>query len=208
MKNISTFFRKRPFEQDAAKTSGTRTTTARLEAALGKTISHRQITINTTCLSDNTMSLVFAGARTAFRYQHFKMVDMLINHFEHNVCGLNPHTAPHVPRAEGNKVETKEEGQEPKRKRTNKLSDGDDFGWKIPSKKNISKHNAHMGDFQPCVGDNKKFSTFEDTDGEDDCSVDAESSADEVFQEPKIRHGVETLSAKDADDKINQPEGK
>ena len=159
------------------------------------------------------MSLVFAGACVAFNHQCFKMVDMLINHFEHNMCGLNPHATPCAHRTEGNKVEMKEEGQEPKHKRTNKLLDGDDFGWKFPSKNNISKHNAHVDDSQPCVGDNNKFSMLEGSNEEDDYSVDAESSADEVFQEPKIRHDVETLSAKDADDTINQcnelhPEGR
>ena len=148
------------------------------------------------------MSLVFTGACTAFHHQCFKMVDMLINHFEHNRCGLNPCAAPCAPRTEGNKVETKEEGQEPKHKRTNKLLDGNDFGWKITSKKNIIKHNAHVDDSQG-VRDNNKFSMLEDADEENDYIVDAESSADDVFQEPKLSYDAETLSAKDADDTVN-----
>ena len=161
------------------------------------------------------MILVFTGECTAFHHQCFKMVDMLINHFEHSMCGLNPCAAPHVPRKEGNKVEIKEEDQEPKHKkhkRMNKILDGDDFGWKIQSKKNISKRNACMDNSQSCVGDNNKFSILEDSDEEDDYSVDTESSADEVFQEPKISYDAETANAKDTYDIISRcnelnPEG-
>ena len=87
-----------------------------------------------------------------------------------------------------------------------------DFGWKIPSKKNVIEHNARIGDSQSCVGDNDEFSMLEDADEENDYIVDAESSADDVFQEPKLSYDVETLSAKDTCDTINQhnelyPEG-
>ena len=107
------------------------------------------------------MSLVFTGACTAFHHQCFKMVDMLINHFEHTMFGLNPYAAPYVPRMEGNKVDAKEEGKGSKytkHKRINKLLDGNDFGWKFPSKKKSSKNNENMDDSKPCIGDDNKFS--------------------------------------------------
>ena len=63
-----------------------------------------------------------------------------------------------------------------------------------------------MDDSQPVIGDDNKFSMLEDTKKDDDCSVDAEASVDEVFQElkTKISDAVENLSMKDADDIINQ----
>ena len=77
------------------------------------------------------MSLVFAGEYTAIHNQCFKMVDMLINHFEHTMFGLNPYAAPCVPRMEGNKVHAKEEGKGSKHikhKRINKLLDSNYLG--------------------------------------------------------------------------------
>ena len=149
------------------------------------------------------MSLVFTGAHTAFHHQHVKMVDTLINNFKHNRCGLNPYATPCVPRADGNKIEIKEEVQKPKHKRSNKLLDGKYFEWKIPSKKNIIKHNACVDNFQH-VGDNNKFSILEDTNEEDDYSVDTKLSADEVFQEPKLSYEIRNLSTKDIDDVMNR----
>ena len=77
------------------------------------------------------MSLVFTGEHAAFDRQCFKMVDMLINHFEHTMFGLTPCAVPYVPRMEGNKVNAKEEGKGSKYtkyERINKLLEGNDFG--------------------------------------------------------------------------------
>lgn len=43
------------------------------------------------------MSLVFAGSYAAFHHQYFKMVDMMMHHFEQNMYGLNPHARSYVP---------------------------------------------------------------------------------------------------------------
>ena len=56
----------------------------------------------------NKMSLVFVGSYAAFHYQYFKMVDALIQHFEKNTHGLNPHAMPYAPRKEVDKVDKKE----------------------------------------------------------------------------------------------------
>ena len=41
------------------------------------------------------MSLVFVGNYTSFHHQHFKMVDILIHHYEQTKSRLNPHATPH-----------------------------------------------------------------------------------------------------------------
>lgn len=46
------------------------------------------------------MSLVFAGSHAAFHYQYFKMVDILVHHFEQQSHGLNSHAAPYAHRKE------------------------------------------------------------------------------------------------------------
>ena len=44
-----------------------------------------------------------------------------------------------------------------------------------------------MDDSQPHIGDDDKFSMLEETEEEDDHSVDAEASSDEVLQERKTK---------------------
>ena len=39
----------------------------------------------------------FEGQKNDFSHQHFKMVNVLINHFEQNTPGSNPHASPYVP---------------------------------------------------------------------------------------------------------------
>ena len=43
------------------------------------------------------MSLVFAESHAEFHYQYFKMVDVLMRHFEQNMRGLNLCAKPYVP---------------------------------------------------------------------------------------------------------------
>ena len=43
------------------------------------------------------MSLVFTEPHVAFHHQHVKMVNMLINYCEQNMCGLNLCAQPYVP---------------------------------------------------------------------------------------------------------------
>ena len=42
------------------------------------------------------MSLVFVGNHTSFHHQHFKMVDILIHHYEQTKSRLNPYATPYV----------------------------------------------------------------------------------------------------------------
>ena len=42
------------------------------------------------------MSLVFVGNHTNFHHQHFKMVDILIHHYEQTKWSLNPYATPYV----------------------------------------------------------------------------------------------------------------
>ena len=65
------------------------------------------------------MSLVFLGSYTAFHHQYFKMVDMLIHHFDMNMKKLNPCTKPYKPKKEVEEVNTKEEVQQKKTKKSN-----------------------------------------------------------------------------------------
>ena len=44
------------------------------------------------------MSLVFVGQHTNFHHQHFKMVDMLIHHYEQTKWSLNPCATPYIPK--------------------------------------------------------------------------------------------------------------
>ena len=89
------------------------------------------------------MSLVFVGSCTAIHHQCFKMVDMLIHHFEMNMKKLNPCAKPYEPKKEVEEVNANEEVQQ-KDKRVMQRVEGHDFGWKIPSK-NINKRNKHGG---------------------------------------------------------------
>ena len=68
---------------------------------------------------DNNMSFVFAGSYAAFYHECFKMVDTLIQHFEKNTHGLNPHATPYAPRKEVDKVDRKEEDQQNIKELTN-----------------------------------------------------------------------------------------
>ena len=89
------------------------------------------------------MSLVFAGSHVAFHHQYFKIVDMLIHHFEKHMHGLNLRAKPYAHRKEEDKINRKEDNQQ-NHKRANKLMEECDFGWKIPSK-SIFKRNAKAG---------------------------------------------------------------
>ena len=102
------------------------------------------------------MSLVFAGPHAVFHHQHVKMVDILINHFEQQKQGLNPHATHHVHRNEEKKVDIDENNQEQhvqveqqQQKQINKPIDGCDSGWKAPSKTFV-KRNAQRNTKKIC----------------------------------------------------------
>ena len=67
------------------------------------------------------------------------MVDLMMFHCERAMNRLNPHALPHEPTVsntklqEENNTRSKGEKVEQKQSRINKLINGYDFGWKMPS---------------------------------------------------------------------------
>ena len=104
---------------------------------------------------------MFSGSRAAFYHECFKMVDILMHHFERNIH-LNPHAKPYEPKQEVDEEDIKEENQKQQEKRITNLMEEYDFGWKLPSK--IMKRNENIGGIVLPTSEqnNNAYSIFED----------------------------------------------
>ena len=115
------------------------------------------------------MSLVFDGTHTEVHHQYFRMVDLLMHHFEQGLRTLNPHAAPHVP----NRVEEVKETS--KNDVDANVVDEHKSDWKI-QRKNIAKRNM-MGNANNAplnVKNINTYSSLEDEEEDDEENINAE----------------------------------
>lgn len=152
------------------------------------------------------MSLEFTGVRAPFHHQYFQMVDMLIHHFGRNKLNLNPCTKPCEPNTEVEEVSTNEEAKD---MRTIKLIEGNDFGWKIPSKcvkkKNMSGDAIEI--LLHCKNNNAR-TAFDDNEEEEEEEIKEKGNEDEdnakvdpeMDAKVKEKYDVDKMSLEDAEE--------
>ena len=144
------------------------------------------------------MRLVFTAPHTVFHHQCVKMVNILINHFEQQKQGLNPHATPYVHRNEEKKVDKDENNQQQhaqveQQKQINKPMDGCDFGWKVPSK-TFTKRNVQSNTTTKCVSNDNKYLILEDVEADQESVFDnPHPILSEVDEESNMKSGIDEI---------------